>query len=150
MAARYLMHLRDAWDEAMAADSGSAQLSEQEVLLTVPASFDAVARELTVREVDGAGFTTLAYEFTRERAEIHHASWIGPRRSLKATYWPLLFQAEQSLRETTVGPSLPVAGADSEPERRRRVWDTRSSLPHMKHTDNSHMPKGPTCEVDPV
>jgi len=84
------------------------------------------ARELTVRDVDGAAFTTLAYEFTRERAEIHHASWIGPRRSLKATYWPLLFQAEQSLRETTVGPSLPVAGADTEPERAfRAAMETR-------------------------
>ncbi|MBK9032660.1 MAG: Hsp70 family protein [Myxococcales bacterium] len=42
--ARYLAHLREVWDAA----HPDAPLAEQDVLLTVPASFDAVARELTV------------------------------------------------------------------------------------------------------
>jgi molecular chaperone DnaK (HSP70) len=49
--ARYLAHLRRAWDHSFAA----APLAEQEVLLTVPASFDAVARELTTRAAREAG-----------------------------------------------------------------------------------------------
>jgi molecular chaperone DnaK (HSP70) len=48
--AAYLAHLCAAWDAAM-----PAPLAEQEVYLAVPASFDAVARELTVRAAEAAG-----------------------------------------------------------------------------------------------
>ncbi|MBY0587511.1 Hsp70 family protein [bacterium] len=43
---RLLEHVRDAWNET-AADKAS-RLENQEIILTVPASFDAVARELTI------------------------------------------------------------------------------------------------------
>jgi molecular chaperone DnaK (HSP70) len=49
--ARYLAHLRAAWDDAHPDDP----LEEQEVLITVPASFDAAARELTVIAAREAG-----------------------------------------------------------------------------------------------
>ena len=49
--AQYLAHLRHAWDAAFPA----APLARQDVLLTVPASFDPVARELTVRAAQTAG-----------------------------------------------------------------------------------------------
>lgn len=52
----YLAHLRDAWNAAMAADDPSLRLEQQDIFLTVPASFDAVARELTVRAASEAGF----------------------------------------------------------------------------------------------
>ena len=42
--ARYLRHIRDAWD----AQFPDAPLAEQDIVLTLPASFDEVARELTV------------------------------------------------------------------------------------------------------
>jgi hypothetical protein len=45
--ARYLMHLRDAWNGAMGADA-EARFEHQDLVLTVPASFDEDARELTV------------------------------------------------------------------------------------------------------
>lgn len=48
---QYLEHLRDAWDHA----HPETPLAEQELLLTVPASFDAVARELTVQAAKAAG-----------------------------------------------------------------------------------------------
>jgi molecular chaperone DnaK (HSP70) len=51
-AARYLGHLRAAWERA----HPDAPLDEQDVVLTVPASFDAVARELTVEAAGLAGF----------------------------------------------------------------------------------------------
>ncbi len=50
--ARYLAHLRAAWDDANPDDPAA----EQEVLVTVPASFDPVARELTVVAAREAGF----------------------------------------------------------------------------------------------
>lgn len=49
--ARYLAHLRATWDAA----HPDAPLAEQDVLITVPASFDAVARELTVAAARAAG-----------------------------------------------------------------------------------------------
>jgi len=49
--ARYLAHLRQAWDLA----HPDAPLADQDVLITVPASFDAVARELTVVAAREAG-----------------------------------------------------------------------------------------------
>ena len=45
--ARYLMHLRDAWNGAIGTDA-EARFEHQEIVLTVPASFDEEARELTV------------------------------------------------------------------------------------------------------
>jgi molecular chaperone DnaK (HSP70) len=50
--ARYLAHLRAAWDDA----NPDEPAAEQDVLLTVPASFDPVARELTVVAAREAGF----------------------------------------------------------------------------------------------
>jgi molecular chaperone DnaK (HSP70) len=49
--ARYLAHLRAAWDDA----NPDEPADEQEVLVTVPASFDPVARELTVVAAREAG-----------------------------------------------------------------------------------------------
>src|SRR5260221_9896516 len=49
---RYLDHLRRAWDARIP----DAPFTEQEVLVTVPASFDAVARELTLQAAERAGF----------------------------------------------------------------------------------------------
>ncbi len=53
--ARIIEHLRDAWDAAHPDDP----LAQQEVILTVPASFDEVARELTVRAAADAGLGSL-------------------------------------------------------------------------------------------
>ena len=58
--ARYLTHLRDAWNHSVAA-SGDAEMrfENQEIVLTVPASFDEEARELTVEAAHQAGLETL-------------------------------------------------------------------------------------------
>jgi molecular chaperone DnaK (HSP70) len=50
----YLEHLRDAWNQSKA-----EPLSEQQVVLTVPASFDEEARELTVQAARDAGIQNL-------------------------------------------------------------------------------------------
>jgi hypothetical protein len=59
--ARYLLHLRDGWNHAMAADADATELrfENQEIVLTVPASFDEEARELTVQAARDAGLANL-------------------------------------------------------------------------------------------
>ncbi|HUA20799.1 MAG TPA: Hsp70 family protein [Bryobacteraceae bacterium] len=52
---QYLEHLRAAWDSKMP----NAPFQQQQVLVTVPASFDAVARDLTLKAAEQAGYTNL-------------------------------------------------------------------------------------------
>ena len=58
--ARYLAHLRAAWDHAVAKGDPGLALAAQAITLTVPASFDAVARELTVEAARAAGLGDVA------------------------------------------------------------------------------------------
>src|SRR6516164_11496318 len=50
----YLKHLADAWNHLIGKDAAN-HLENQDIILTVPASFDAVARELTVEAARAAG-----------------------------------------------------------------------------------------------
>ncbi len=50
-----LRHIKNAWNHEIAADDPSLCLENQSIYLTVPASFDAVARELTVKAAHMAG-----------------------------------------------------------------------------------------------
>jgi molecular chaperone DnaK (HSP70) len=54
-ATEYLKHLRAAWDH----EHPDAAFDDQDILVTVPASFDAIARELTQRAAESAGFRNL-------------------------------------------------------------------------------------------
>jgi molecular chaperone DnaK (HSP70) len=49
---RYLTHLREAWDHA----HPDAPFSEQQITVTIPASFDPAARELTAEAAQAAGY----------------------------------------------------------------------------------------------
>jgi len=53
--AAYLEHLRDAWNARVPGKTAADRLENQEVYLTVPASFDPVARELTMEAAGKAG-----------------------------------------------------------------------------------------------
>ncbi|HKD09105.1 MAG TPA: Hsp70 family protein [Bryobacteraceae bacterium] len=55
VSARLLAFMRDAWDKA----AHLGPLTEQDVVLTVPASFDEEARELTVKAAEEAGLPRL-------------------------------------------------------------------------------------------
>ena len=61
--ARYLAHLRDAWNHSMAKRDGGAadelRFERQTIVLTVPASFDEEARELTAEAARAAGLENL-------------------------------------------------------------------------------------------
>ncbi len=57
--AAYLRHIRDAWNDAFAKKDESHRLEQQEVVLTVPASFDEAARELTLEAAKRAQLTSI-------------------------------------------------------------------------------------------
>jgi molecular chaperone DnaK (HSP70) len=70
--AAYLAHLRAAWDAAM-----PAPLAEQDVHLAVPASFDAAARERTVRAATQAGLPAV---HLIEEPQAAFYAWIAATR----------------------------------------------------------------------
>jgi hypothetical protein len=51
----YLEYLKQTWDYQQSQKGGAERLSDQEILLTVPASFDEAARDLTMRAAEMAG-----------------------------------------------------------------------------------------------
>jgi molecular chaperone DnaK (HSP70) len=67
--AEFLAHLRRAWDS-----SSTCPLSEQRIVLTVPASFDEEARELTVSAAEQAGLKN--FTLLEEPSAAFHA-WIA-------------------------------------------------------------------------
>ena len=57
--AAYLRHIRDAWNDHFAKDDPARRLEQQEVVLTVPASFDEAARELTLEAAKKAELASI-------------------------------------------------------------------------------------------
>jgi hypothetical protein len=73
---RYLQHIAEAYDSVYAAGHPELALAEQEVVLTVPASFDASARELTVEAATAAGLEHLTL---LEEPQSALYAWIASR-----------------------------------------------------------------------
>ncbi len=71
--ARILAHVKEAWDH-IHADDASARFLDQEVIVTVPASFDEAARELTAAAAAKAG---LADVVLIEEPQSAFYAWIG-------------------------------------------------------------------------
>lgn len=74
--ARYLQHIRDAWN----AHFPGHPLQDQDVVLTLPASFDEVARELTVQAAAAAGLPRVVLIEEPQAAfyawlDAHHQDW---------------------------------------------------------------------------
>ena len=57
--ARYMAHIRDSWNATVATSDAACRLERQRIVLTVPASFDEEARELTVDAARDARFANL-------------------------------------------------------------------------------------------
>ncbi|MEM7355597.1 MAG: Hsp70 family protein [Acidobacteriota bacterium] len=72
VSARYLEHLRQAWDFS----HPEHPLAEQDVMLTVPASFDEIARELTVSAAKEAGLPRVVLI---EEPQAAFYAWISRR-----------------------------------------------------------------------
>ncbi|HVG21404.1 MAG TPA: Hsp70 family protein [Blastocatellia bacterium] len=70
---RYLEYLRSVWDSQVARKKPEVALAEQEIFLTIPASFDEEARELTLRAAEQAG---LKHVTLLEEPQAAFYSWI--------------------------------------------------------------------------
>ncbi len=69
----YIAHIRDAWNDKFARDDEAHRLERQEVILTVPASFDEAARELTIEASKRAG---IAQPILLEEPQAAFYCWI--------------------------------------------------------------------------
>jgi molecular chaperone DnaK (HSP70) len=76
--ARYLLHMKEVWNESIARRREGYRLEEQLLILTVPASFDEVARELTVEAARDAGLTRVV--LVEEPLAAFYA-WLSKRES---------------------------------------------------------------------
>lgn len=74
----YLSKIKDAWNEKIAKGDPEAEFEAQEVILTVPASFDEAARTLTVEAARQAGFKTMTL---LEEPQAAFYSWISQHES---------------------------------------------------------------------
>lgn len=90
--ALFLQHLVDAWNHQMVADDAEARFERQDIYLTVPASFDAVARELTVKAAQSAGIEQMTL---LEEPQAAFYAWIEA-------------QKEQWRKQVRVGESILV------------------------------------------
>jgi molecular chaperone DnaK (HSP70) len=80
---RYLAHMRDGWNHAFApeGETDESRFERQEIVLTVPASFDEEARELTVQAAHAAGIKNLT--LLEEPLAAFYAWIVAHRTSLK-------------------------------------------------------------------
>jgi molecular chaperone DnaK (HSP70) len=82
--ARVLAHLRDAWNHTFARTDEERRFDRQPIVLTVPASFDEEARELTVMAAKRAGITQVTL-LEEPLAALY--SWVAAhRRQLPDTF----------------------------------------------------------------
>lgn len=70
---KILGHIRDTWNHVMAGGNDARKIENQDIYLTVPASFDAVARELTLQAACQAGFAQVTL---LEEPQAAFYSWI--------------------------------------------------------------------------
>ncbi|MBL8816003.1 MAG: Hsp70 family protein [Planctomyces sp.] len=74
VSSRYLRHLRESWD----ASHPEYPLAEQDVVLTIPASFDEVARELTIAAARSAGMPRV---ILIEEPQAAFYAWVNGHRT---------------------------------------------------------------------
>lgn len=92
VSARYLSHVRAAWNSHFP----DADMTSQEVVLCVPASFDEVARELTLQAARDAG---LAHVVLLEEPQAAFYAWIDSQQS----NWDKRVKAGQKILVCDVG-----------------------------------------------
>jgi molecular chaperone DnaK (HSP70) len=92
VSARFLRHMRDAWDHAHPREP----LAQQEIVLTLPASFDEVARELTVEAAARAGLPKVVLI---EEPQAAFYAWLNKH----AEHWEQLVSPGQKILVCDIG-----------------------------------------------
>lgn len=93
---RYLRHIKEAWNSVIAQGVPEAEFEEQEIVLTVPASFDEVARALTAEAAKQAGFVHMTL---LEEPQAAFYSWISQHEQ----NWESQFEPGQTILVCDVG-----------------------------------------------
>lgn len=78
--AQYLKHIKDAWNYLLARSDETSEFDQQEIVITVPASFDEVSRRLTTEAAKMAGYIHLTLLEEPQAAfyswiSLHEAAW---------------------------------------------------------------------------
>ena len=96
--ARYLRHMKEAWDASHAAHSGHIEhpMADQDIVLTIPASFDEVARELTVAAARMAGLPRIVL---LEEPQAAFYSWVDAHRDA----WDQIVSPGQTILVCDIG-----------------------------------------------
>lgn len=89
---RYLLHMRDAWNFA----HPEYPFDQQDIVITVPASFDEVARELTVQAASDAGISRIVL---LEEPQAAFYAWIN----LHSNDWKNRVKTGQSILICDIG-----------------------------------------------
>ena len=92
VSARYLTHFREAWDHRFP----NYRLADQDFVLTIPASFDEVARELTIKAAKQAGLERVVLI---EEPQAAFYAWIDKH----ADTWDQLVSPGQTILVCDVG-----------------------------------------------
>lgn len=94
--AQFLNHIKEAWNYLFATNDPLSEFEQQEIILTVPASFDEVARRLTAEAAKLAGY---AHMTLLEEPQAAFYSWI----SQHANQWQQLLKEGDSILVVDVG-----------------------------------------------
>jgi hypothetical protein len=78
----FLKHIKDAWDQSMSKGDIDREFSQQEIVLTVPASFDEVARHLTLQSAQEAGYANVTL---LEEPQAAFYNWISKHENTWAS-----------------------------------------------------------------
>ena len=71
-----LEHMRDAWNDKIASQDKDLEMEKQTLVITVPASFDTVARELTLKAANQIGLNPVLLE----EPQAAFYSWLNEKR----------------------------------------------------------------------
>lgn len=121
----YLAHIRDSWNAKKAKNNPDADLRQQHIIVTVPASFDEVARELTFEAAEKAGFVHVtlleepqaAFYYWLSKNENHWKESLLPGQRILVcdvgggtTDFSLIERTEDGFRRMAVGSHLLLGG----------------------------------------
>ena len=92
----YLAYFKQVWDRLMAAGRPEARFAAQEIVITVPASFDEVAQQLTLEAAKLAGFPSNIRLIEEPQAAFY--AWLDKGRNINQLADLLEQQQEKALK----------------------------------------------------
>ncbi|MDD2558398.1 MAG: Hsp70 family protein [Desulfuromonas sp.] len=94
--ALYLRWLRAVWDQTMAAEDDSCLFEHQHIVITIPASFNEVAQELTLKAAQQAGYPEHLRLIEEPQAAFYF--WLGRNKNLSILHDMLTAAARPTLK----------------------------------------------------